>query len=141
MCSPPSANEIDDEAVEEYIDILHDHIQFLEEELQRSERTVMKLHREHAEGGQGEDLLVALIRQHATEGETKPNGDFTTTVANIARYVHFLRSEFNVDETKLKTFHDTLNDDLSDRIEDESDRKHMSVVLWLILLKHEARAR
>lgn len=113
-----------DESVVEYIDYLHDRIQFLTEELEEAERELLTLREQ--EPGSG--------RPGSGESEVE------TDIENISGYVRYLAYEFETDQKAAKRYVGLLGEVLEEEIEDGEDLGNASLALWALLKQHEELA-
>jgi cell division septum initiation protein DivIVA len=136
MSTIESVDELDREEVDEYIDLLHDRIQFLEEELQDAERTILEMRQEGVETS-----LASFLQAEREDSSNEPGEDFETDIRNVSRYVHYLTTKFDVDKDTLEQVHGDMVESIKRNIDDKSDLNHASLALWVILIKHEEMAR
>jgi seryl-tRNA synthetase len=110
-----------DKRVVEYIDRLHDRIQFLTKELDEAERELLKLREEEANSlnSRGSEPMVS------------------TDIENISKYVRYLAHEHEMDKEEIKRYISLLTGVLKEEIESGEDLHNSSLALWAILKKHE----
>ncbi|MCU4744391.1 hypothetical protein [Natronoglomus mannanivorans] len=122
MSSIPNVDDQSDEDVEEYIDVLHDRIQFLTEELEEAERTILELRQ-----GEGTD-----------DREIVPSaGSDAVPPVRVAQYTEFLLRRFEYEEEEVEELLEPITDRFSDYIDTADDLHTASVALLMVLLKHE----
>lgn len=136
MSTIETRDEVDREEVDEYIDVLHDRIQFLEEELQDAERTILEMRQEGVETS-----IKAFMNSGSNSDPAEPGEDFETDVRHIARYIRYITSDFDSDKDELRAAYEELTDSLNGFINDGSDLNHASLAMWYLLLKYEELVR
>ncbi|POG55081.1 hypothetical protein [Haloferax marisrubri] len=113
-----------DNEVEEYIDYLHDRIQFLSEELRTAEQTIFEL------------------RENISNTESTTGTDeLAVDVDNVTNYLDFLVHKFETDEETVKEAVRELKPTLEQLVAEDVGLHHTSLALWIILVRHEKHAR
>jgi hypothetical protein len=125
---PESEDEISDE-VREYIDVLHDRIQFLTQELEEAERTVLELEQDCVTTKGDNDDIVALDLNEET------------AASRLVRYAGFLGGRFDEDEERVKKLLEDLTSKFDEYIDSSDDLHEVSLALLILFLKHEEMAR
>jgi hypothetical protein len=125
---PPEFEGEMPEEVREYIDILHDRIQFLTQELEEAERTILEMEQEGVTAAADDETIVLNLSEH-------------TAASRLVRYAGFLGDRFDEDEESVETLLEDLTTQFDKQINSTSDLHEVSLALLILLLKHEEIAR
>lgn len=117
-----------DDEVAEYIDYLHDRLQFLEEELRNAEQTVLELQQDGA------------CDEAAADQPSAESSQIEADIQTIAEYVRFLGRDFGQENEQVKTIAGDIVAALDEHIETTDDLHNASLALWFVLRKHEKMA-
>lgn len=124
--SPPEFTANADEEVVQHIDMLHDRIQFLTEEMEKAERTILELRQDDVPPS---DERVTLDLSEHTFG------------ARLVRYGVFLTEQFDEDEDDVKMLLEDVAGRFEEYVDSTEELHNASVALLTLLLKHEDVAR
>jgi hypothetical protein len=131
MSQTAPAAEMDADEVDQYIDYLHDRIQFLQTELEAAEETVLELEQE------GTNSLEGFVNGGPTGGE--PGEDIARDLRNVGRFVNHLYGEADVDIERAEA----LNEAMLEAVDLGSREDHLALgrVAWSLLVQAEAELR
>lgn len=116
------------EDVREYIDVLHDRIQFLTQELEEAERTILELEQEGMTASAGDETIVLDLSEN-------------DAASRLVRYAGFLGDRFDEDQECVEELLEDLTTQFDEHIDSTNDLHEVSLTLLILFLKHEEMAR
>lgn len=116
MRDPTNEHQRTDD-IDEYIEYLHDRIEFLENELKAREQTVVEM-------------------------QTQPAATKREDVEQVGRYIDFLETTYEYDDDYVAAIADGLEAKIEARIvTNNDDFHHVTLALWQLIKEHEVTAR